>query len=1119
MSLASCTVCERSALLGVGTIQGVEKMKHFTMLVYSLFWLCLTAWAQSANESQISGSVLDSSGAAVTTATVTVTNEGTGAIRTATVNAEGNYVVTNLPVGTYTVTATAQGFKKFVSQGAALNVGSKLAVNATLQVGEVSETVEVQAQALQVETTTGEVGHLVTGAEATLLQLNGRNFIQLVSLSPGVSTTYTSSFRLYGPFGVVGAAQSINGTRPDSASFLVDGVDNKDPGGPSSNSYTNVSPDFIAEFKTVAASQSAQYGLNAGGTITMALKSGTKDFHGSAYEYFRNDAIQARSFNSPSKIPPLRYNNFGGTLGGPLFIPKVFNADKDKAFFFVGADLKRLRSAVITPWTVPSVAQRSGGSSATGQALVNLYPLPSPAGTCTGGNFCFANPGPVDVNEYIVKGDYYINPRNQITAHYIHDDNTLLGGTTNAYLFDRTIPGLNTGIQWTSIINPTTVNIATVSFSGNRITEKQGIRGNPNLGFTTAASLLRSTYGLNYPTLFNVDPSIPTVQITGFTALTVTPLAFDNSTRTYTAKDDFSKVIGNHNLKTGIVVQRGRKNQDSIPAINGTFNFTSIANAQAGNFNTYTEGNLLTQAWARFTNVEPYFQDDWKVSKRLTLNLGLRWAYIQPVFLALYNGTNFVPALFDRSKAAVVSPTTGFITSSPGSYDPYNGLALPGSSFPQHAQGLVPDSILKNPAVLALFKNQPQGFTNTDYGTWSPRFAFAYDLTGKQSTVLRGGFGETYERIRTTAANAMTSNIPFSTALTLRSGNASNPAGASAPNAPVTIGRALDVNLKNPQVLNWTLGIQQSIGSAAVFEIYYAGSRGNNLTYIKDINQLPVGTLVPGSPNANSLRPFPGYSDILLLTNGGVWNYNSLQMQFQKRFNGGGNLRVAYTWSKNLTDDYDGFYQPMDSYNIGRDYGPAPFNKPQVLTVSYSYPLPFWQKGSQWYQKALGGWALTGITSYSSGAPLNVYVTNDVAGTGINPGAAITVDGANPGGNVQRPDVIGDPYANTNRIQWLNPAAFAAPPPLAGGTTFAGRFGNAGAFAFKGPRINNWDITASKNFHFTEHVNLELRAECFNFLNHLSYTSVSTAIGTANFGQVNGATDPRTFEFALRLGF
>jgi len=220
-----------------------------------------------------------------------------------------------------------------------------------------------------------------------------------------------------------------------------------------------------------------------------------------------------------------------------------------------------------------------------------------------------------------------------------------------------------------------------------------------------------------------------------------------------------------------------------------------------------------------------------------------------------------------------------------------------------------------------------------------------------------------------------------------------------------------------------------------------------------------------------------------------------------------------------LTDDYDAFYIPMDSYNIGRDYGPAPFNKPHVLTVSYSYPLPFWQNSDEWYKKALGAWTLSGITSYSSGAPLNVYVTTDVAGTGTNPGAALTVDGANPGGFVQRADLVGDPYLNTNRIQWLNPSAFRTPPPLPGGTLYAGRFGTAGPFAFRGPMIATWDVTLSKNFSLAERANLEFRTECFNFPNHLSYTAVSTAVGTGNFGQVTGATDPRTFEFALRLSF
>jgi hypothetical protein len=1098
-------------------------MRQSLAAVLALFVRALISSAQI--EQQISGNVLDDSGAAVANATVTVANEATGATRTVVVNNEGNYVVTSIPNGTYTVSATAPGFKKFIVQGVAVNVSSRVEVNARLVVGQVNESIEVAAQSLQVETTTGEVGHLVSGTEALGLQLNGRNYVQLIALTPGASPTYTSSFRgLYGPYGSLGAAFSVSGSRPDAATFMVNNVDNKDPGGPSSNNYVNVSPDFIAEFKTIAASQSAQYGLNAGATITMALKTGAKEFHGSAYEYFRNDAIQARTFNSPSKKPPLRYNNYGWSLGGPIFIPKTFNTNREKAFFFVGQDFKRRRSSDIVGWNVPTLAQRQGtgvlsaGQTADplGQTLVNLYPLPSPAGSCTSGNFCFANPSPLDVNEYMIKVDYVLSPANQLSVHFLHDANTLLGGNAltavDAYLYTRTIPGLNSGLQWTSVINPTTVNTVTFGFAGNRITEKQGIHPNATVGFTSPASVLRATYGLNYETIFNANPSIPTVQIAGFNNLTVTPFAFDNVTRTFTIRDDFSKVIGNHTVKTGIVVQRGRKNQDTIPVLNGTFFFQSLSDALQGRFFTYTEGAVIPEAWGRYSNVEPFVQDDWKVNKRLTVNLGLRWAYLQPVFLALRNGANFVPEFYNPAKAPAISPATGQIVSAPGTYSAYNGLALAGSSFPDIAKTRIPAAIQNDPAVQALFKNQPQGYINTDHNTWSPRLGFAYDLTGRQSTVLRGGFGVNYERIRTTAANSTSANPPFVSNVQIRNGLVSNPSGGTTPQLPISIPRAMNRDLKDPRITNWTLGVQQMLRSDFVLDVYYAGARGSNMTYLKNINQLPEGTIQANpTVNPNALRPYKGYTDISWLTNGGVYNYHSLQAQLQKRMKAGGNLRISYTWSKNLTDDYDAFYIPMDSYQIGRDYGPAPFNKPHVLVVSYSYPLPFWQTGSEWYKRAFGGWSVTGITTYTSGWPLNVYVGQDIAGIGSTPATAITIDGSGAGGFVQRADVIGDPYANTTRIQALNPAAFAIPT--------AGRYGNAGAFAFRGPRVSNWDITAAKDFRMTERLILNFRAEMFNIFNHLSYTGVNTQVGTATFGKVTGAMDPRTFEFALRMRF
>lgn len=356
-----------------------------------------------------------------------------------------------------------------------------------------------------------------------------------------------------------------------------------------------------------------------------------------------------------------------------------------------------------------------------------------------------------------------------------------------------------------------------------------------------------------------------------------------------------------------------------------------------------------------------------------------------------------------------------------------------------------------------------------------------------------------------------------------------NPGGGTIPNAPRAFNRAMDPNLKNPRIFNWSFGVQQSLGSGTVLDVAYVASAARRLTYNKNINQLPEGTLAtaplaPGvtNPNTmlNSLRPYKGYGDINLLTNGGVWNYNSLQAQFQRRFQGGGNVRAAYTWSKNLTDvGYDYAGTPMDSYNVGRDYGPSPYNKPHVLTVSYTYPLPFWQTGSDWYKKAFGGWSLTGITVYSSGWPINAYVANDVGGIGSNAVPRITLEGATGLGRVQRADLIGDPYANTNRLQWLNPAAFAIPAAVPGRSPFATRFGNAGPFAFKGPRISNWDVTAAKDFRVTEQVVVKFRAEMFNAFNHLSYTYVNGLVGSPTFGQVTGATDPRTFEFALRVEF
>jgi hypothetical protein len=586
--------------------------------------------------------------------------------------------------------------------------------------------------------------------------------------------------------------------------------------------------------------------------------------------------------------------------------------------------------------------------------------------------------------------------------------------------------------------------------------------------------------------------------------LTATPLNFNNFNRIFDWKDDLSKVIGNHELKAGILVMRSRKNQDNVPAINGTFAFTTsgsnstgnaIANALLGNFNNYTEASALRQGWYRFWQVEPYFQDDWKLNSRLTINLGLRWAYMQPQYSALNNTSAFLPQYFDPTQAPQILTSTGAIV--PNSGNPYNGLVLGGSSFPQTATSRFP-TITGDPAVTALFRGLPKGTANTYYATWEPRFGFAYDLTGHQSTVLRGGYGLFYERVEGNFIFSAVNNPPFIQQATVYYGNVEDPGGATAQTFPNSINNSHYLDMKVPRTMNWSLGVEQKIGTASLLSVSYVGSSAANLAYQQDINQLLPGTLTsnPGI-NVNALRPYPGYADIYEYNTGGNFIYNSLQVQLRKQFKQGGLLNVAYTWSKGRTDANAYNYQPMNSYDLRADWGPSNYNRDQIFVVSYVYPLPFWLNGQNWYQKVLGGWQVSGVVTLQSGLPFNTTVQGDPAGEGIS--------------NNQRPNVTGNVYASTNKLQYLNPAAFSL--------TGAGTYGNLGAYALFYPRFNNWDISVQKQFPIGEHLRANFRAELFNFPNHLSYTALSTTVGSSNFGQVTGATDPRTLQLALRLAF
>lgn len=1095
-------------------------MNHVRFLVVAV--LCTTAVFAQSTTQQISGFVRDASGAVVPSAKVTVRSVATGFVRETVPNENGYYVVTSLPIGMYELDAEANGFKKFMQKDVEVVVNSRPQVDIVLEVGAVSDSVTITSDAAQIETTSGDVGRLVTGQQATQLQLNGRNFTQLLSLIPGVSTTNRSAMDLFGGYGSNMSAQSANGSRTDTFSWNIDGVDNKDNGG-GGNNFVNINPDAIAEFKVLTANYSAEYGQNAGAIINLAMKSGTRSFHGGLYDFVRNDAFDARAFNAITK-QKLRFNNWGGNIGGPVYIPGKFNSDKSKFFFFFGTEYKRYRQGAINTWVVPAMAIRNGDLSSlpssqwpkdplTGSVfpggviptnrlsqnmvrLIQNYPAPNFTGS--GGNFVFPTTAPNDVDQYLVRGDYNINSKHQLTVHYLHDYYTNLNNLTSLVTYTRKIPGTNAKAQWTWVASPTTVNTFQFSFSGNVILQGD-FAANP----VFITDYTRKGQGITLPMIYGRNDTIPSLNIAGYNSLGASNVNWNNFNRLFNWKDDFAKLIGNHNLKLGILILRSRKNQDNWPAVNGTVSYATghanstgnpFADALIGNFSGYTEADTNREGWYRFTQVEPYVQDDWKVTSRLTLNLGFRYQYMQPQYCALQNCVLFLPQYYKLSSAPQLNPKTGAILAGAG--DPYNGLTLGGSGFPDAAAQRI--AMANSPAVTALFRGIPRTLANTYWNTPAPRFGFAYDVTGKQRTVLRGGYGVFYERIEGNFIFSAINNPPFISQSDIADGNIENPTGGTTNRFPAALSNSHPIDMKVPRIMNWSLGIQHKLDSETTLDVAFVGSSAANLSRTLNINQLQAGTMQknPGI-NANALRPYPGYASINWYVTGSNSIYNSLQLQVKRQIKGGGLLNFSYTWARAITDASAYNENPMDSYNFKAERGLATYHRAHVAVISYIYPLPFWRTGAEWYKHVLGGWQISGVTTFNTGLPQNLSINPDQAGIGQT---------------AQRPNVVGDwQQGGGKRLQWFNTSAFALPA--------AGTFGNLGRNVIIGPGTNNWDAALMKNFSIKERVNFQFRAEFYDAPNHLSWWSVGTTLGTSNFGQITGATDPRTMQFGIRMGF
>src|SRR6266566_4440820 len=830
-----------------------------------------------ATSGRISGTVTDSSGAVIPNAAVTVTNNATNLMRTVQTDDSGFYTITNLPVGTYSLQVERTGFKKSNQTDNVLAADTRLTINVTLEAGAVSETVEVSTAAGEtVNTTSGEVARVVDRRQVQNLALNGRNYMQLVTLIPGAVILDENQLALTTSLSISQA--SINGNRPNYNSLSVDGGFNMDSG--SNNSQVNnVGIDFIQEVKIQTSNFSAEYGRNAGAAINVVTRGGGNDFHGAVFEFLRNDKLDARSFFSPVR-QKLRFNNFGWNFNGPI--------KKDKFFFFAGEEWKYIRQdAAPVRRNMPTRAERLGDFSlrsgalnvptgytainpATGAVVAAGQPIPgrnlanlrlngavvgiTPNGaaiaavysameklavaysdTPTANNATFQQPNPFNYREDNIRLDYRFNDKHSIYGRYLHDHYDLIdpyGTFITSQLptipTNRLRPGSSYQVSHTWLISPTKINEAkiNVSYNGQRI---------PPVG----EFWKRATYNLTYPQLFSgglYDNGIPNTTITGFAGFNGPSGSLLSPTTDIAPSDNFTLIHGKHSLKVGTLLVRNRKDQNGRSGYTGNLAFSTggnprttnnaFADALLGNFRTYNEADNDPIGFFRFNQFESYATDSWKVTSRLSLEFGARLYHFTPTFTQQNNMANFDPRLYDPSQAVTIIPSSGNIDPTRGG-NRFNGLVRAGGGIPAAEVGRV--SAANSPLLLAVPTGAPRGFYHSA-NKLAPRFSFAYAPFNDTKTSIRGGFGMYYDKVEGNLIFSQVNVPPFISQPQFENGNLANPSGGTASAlAPFGAISAIDPNLDISNSMNFSLGIQRELPYGFFVEATYVGNQGRHL--------------------------------------------------------------------------------------------------------------------------------------------------------------------------------------------------------------------------------------------------------------------------------------------------
>jgi len=1148
-------------------------------------------WAQTASAS-ISGTVKDAQGAVLPGVTVTLTSTTKGTDTVIISDGLGNFLFPYVQPDTYNVKVTLEGFQAVQQPNLKVDPGARLTVGPyTLQVGSMQESITVMARSEDVQLRSGERAFTLESSAIQNIAVNGRSFFGLAMLVPGVVSGSETPGQV--------SNFNVNGQRANSNNMTIDGVANIDTGDNGGNmAQTNL--DSVAEFRVLTAAYQAEYGRAMGGQVQVVTKSGSRDFSGSAYWYARRSRWNENTFfNDRTKTPMANSSrdDRGFTLGGPLYIPGLFNEEKNKLFFFFSQEFQRRKDPVGEQRaTVPTALERKGDFSQSVDANGNPYPyikdyttglpcsasnttgcfqdggvlgripasrlynlglsalniFPQPNSTGVGYNYRSQTPSKNPLDQSMIRLDYQINNNWRMTGRYMFHTNAAelpygISGWSIRSNLDTIeviadVPAYNALVSTTGILNNTTSLEISVGTAHNSLDHYSNSKT-----MTRAGSGL-SAFPLLYPDAVQMD-LIPQFTFGGGRIgsapfFNTAQAPFTNFNTTYDIVANLTKVVGAHALKTGLYFQRSLKDQSAFANHNAAYSFANssnnpydsqhpFANAALGIYDSFSQASEFLKPKWRYSNVEYYIQDNWRTTDRLTLDYGVRFYYLTPQWDASEKASNFYAKDFNKS-AAVRLFQPAVVNGVRVGYDAPTGQTVLSNFIGR----IVPGSGDR-------FQGTAQGGTLTDGNKFriSPRLGVAYDITGKQDFVARGGFGIFYDRPQGNQVFDLITNPPGMQVSALQWGLVKDVAGATGFSAPV----GLNPNVyewETPMVYQWNIGIQKKLPYNFYIDISHVGSETRNVLQKRQLNALPYGTAYQASsidptrgqacsgcsglsslPGGNAkptdlLRPYAGYTNINLWEFSAYQNYRALQASINRRFSRGMMFGVSWVWSsaKGIAGgDWDG--ARIDGKDKEANYGPLGYDRTHVVTASMVYQVPKLVSGPAAY--LINDWQLSGNFRFNTGTPYGIgYSISGIGSmnlTGSDQGARILITGDTGSGH------------SGDILKQFNTGAFKAP--------------SAGSNGLESPRVymrgNNYrtlDLSLSKSFPLYRRAKVEFRVDAFNALNTRNWSgrngtanfasmgstevlNVASQTNLLGFGAVTGQNNPRQMQAMARFSF